>query len=56
MVELESWLREAQLDSTLATKFMERVPERTDHAYLAYADEPLTTTVDIIEINWLIRL
>ena len=55
MMEVESWIRDAFVDTTEVSQVMERVSQTTSsmHTYTAYADEPLTTSQDSLGSMWL---
>jgi titin len=55
-MELDSWIREAYVEPTEATRILQRVSGRYERAYSAYADEPLTTTFDSLGSLWSSRL
>lgn len=52
-MELESWIRESSVSTREVSKIIQRVSEVSERSYLAYADEPLTTTQDTLDTLWL---
>ena len=52
--DIESWLKQSDLDSSQVSKVLESVnisQSRVERTYSAYADEPLTSSVDTLDTS-----